>query len=498
MERSAEVRKRPVSTAFVSSRTEELALERRAAYEAITVSGLIPITFDAFLSRLRDADVPQPSVEHELRVSRDRIVRDQVDVLLSQADLFIGIYCETVGTPRRVCGEQPWICYELYRFLVRWVVTTEHEERRSILPRDALSEDSRRQLERAGGDVDLEAAAWMRADGHRLIPALLRDAMLGQGDPSLVETVTAIARERVRLYDRAHHRRQPELEDFLAPFQNHCVRRFESISIPFELSEGEERYIPAHAMLFTHMRERLGNALSTGRLQRATVPEAREGVRFHLAESAASLHRPGVLYLLLRCCFQSGLSLEVLRVGSTRSRHELQGWAVPYRTQGSIDPSVLYFRRALCRTIRHLDPECPAHQDPIACVDVDVPCLVRVDRSPVPSDSDSKALRAAQRRESQWEWGYRFRFVDVPGTLWNLVSLITSYRGNITYLTYDAFFDRREEHEKVGFDRGNRVVEFEIGIASDADRGFGIERAAFEYQVKCLHGYISSNRLQKS
>ena len=58
--------------------------------------------------------------------------------------------------------------------------------------------------------------------------------------------------------------------------------------------------------------------------------------------------------------------------------------------------------------------------------------------------------------------------------------------------------DRRADHEKVGFDRGNRVVEFEIGIASVDGGGFRIERAAFEYQVKCLYGYISSNRIQRS
>lgn len=108
-------RRQPPSV-FISSRMEELTMERRAAFEAIYDCGLVPLMFET-----------EP--EDDPRV--------QINTLVDRADFFLGIYDATLGVPSHdLCGLEP-IVYELYRFLERWKIARGKATRRVVRDLDA-------------------------------------------------------------------------------------------------------------------------------------------------------------------------------------------------------------------------------------------------------------------------------------------------------------------------------------------------------------------------
>ena len=108
-----------MATVFISSRMDELALERRAAYEAIARARHAPLSFDAALTKLSDSNVsPPPWDGQEQRVSGRRELREQHDTLIDNSEFFLGIYEAGAGEPEYSLHWLSWIEYELVRFLL--------------------------------------------------------------------------------------------------------------------------------------------------------------------------------------------------------------------------------------------------------------------------------------------------------------------------------------------------------------------------------------------
>jgi hypothetical protein len=87
-------------TIFISSRMEELALDRRTAFDAAYFSDFVPLLF-----------------ENE---PRGKDEKSKIDTLVDSSDYFLGLYHQSIGTKNEnLCGLEP-IRYELYRFLLRF------------------------------------------------------------------------------------------------------------------------------------------------------------------------------------------------------------------------------------------------------------------------------------------------------------------------------------------------------------------------------------------
>ena len=488
-------------------------MERRAAYEAISSAGFVPLVFDSPLNHLRDHDIPQSGVRSERRRSRDRVLRDQVDVLLSQADLFIGIYHETLGPCGwRVTGEQSWLEYELYRFITKFVVQEEASLGLEIFPRDQFPDTTKRDLKNAKDD-EARTSAFMRAGHHSIQPQLIRAALAATGPEQLVRTVQDIARRRVRLYHREDREPEPALREFLSPFEPFSTRGFKSSSSPYPQADNIERFIPAHGGLFAHIHDRFIAAVKSEELRKTFWRGYGPGdsiVHFGIRSDHRRYQRPGMLYLILRSCFQAALRLELVVVttkSGDQDENRVDLWASPFRSDDTPMEACDRAREQLCDVFSRLRDGClqagldqgSSLPDQVSCrASNERNCPIEVDLRELPDDNlYSKKVRTQQRRAGHWKWAYRMRFLDVPSTLWSIVSLLASYGGNVAYLTFDSFFDRRANADKVGFEADNQVMEVELGIGSDPESapGFSGDVHAFEYQLKCLYGYISSRRV---
>lgn len=477
----------PAKTVFISSRTEELANERRAAYEAVAAAGLYPLIFDASLNRLRDIDIPmrRSSLEGERRRATDRILRDQVDALIGQSDLFVGIYYRTIGPPQEVVGQSAWLQYELIRFLTRHIVTKEHLTSSEIIPRDQYHLLTRKELENVKGDVEKETSAWMRAGGHRRHREVLYSALKGKVDSPLRTVALDIARDRIFLFTRQENRDwiwDGDLQTLLDPFIKVSVVPFQSHLEKAKAPETDYCFIPADAQLFRSLHEQC-KRFSDDQVARESSQAPEPLISFHLSDTKFThdqyymLNQPGVLSQVLRSCFQAGLDVQLLLVQHPRDcdKPPIRGWAKPYRTPVH-DGQRTDYHEKLRDSFKGL---------------LDLP--FEIGSVARPTGSESKVIRREEHRKGEWSYAYKVRFVDVPGSLWSIVSLITAYHGNISYFTYDADWDSREDFTKVGFEPHNRIVEIQFGIKSEEGHEFSRRIKMFEYQLKCMSGYISSS-----
>ncbi len=106
----------PIATAFISSRMEELAIERKAAFNATYESNITPLLFE----------IEPP----------DKGLKAPLDSLVDRADLFVGIYYKSTGIAHDELFHMTPIEYELWRFLEVWRIRSKHGKTKSNLSDD--------------------------------------------------------------------------------------------------------------------------------------------------------------------------------------------------------------------------------------------------------------------------------------------------------------------------------------------------------------------------
>lgn len=226
----AELQSRPyltVKKVFISSRMEELATERKSAYETIVKMGLVPLMFEA------------------TPASKDDLAK--IDRLIDASDLFLGVYSQTLG-PKLPGKDLAPIEYELYRFLVM------HEFKDQLRSGACKESDKHRivdgVLDGAGGVVGV-------------IGRIRNEIRLSQrGYENKIGRHSQIFSTRVRLFHHVHAT-QPDggmlthgLAAFLKPFR--CIP-FSSCPAADNMGSGATSFLPRHVALQkaidNHMRE---------------------------------------------------------------------------------------------------------------------------------------------------------------------------------------------------------------------------------------------------
>lgn len=260
--RSGDGDRQPISTIFISSRMEEVVAERRAAFDAVFSSGLVPLMFEA-ASDLRHAD------------------RERIDTLIDKADLFLGIYDRTLGDTH--LPEFPSLTpleYELARFVFAV------ELRETV--RDA--QRFREELARRLGPKSEELVELRRGRRGRYAETL---------------------RYRVRLYARDGGFMEKSLFRFLQPYF------VDTLAAERIVRDGESpHFSPIPVVLHDRIRRDVAEAFAT-RFQRCEAGSSGLRVVVSLKDEPGSLER------LLQKIFACGLNLLHIDGGQHRGEYRV-------------------------------------------------------------------------------------------------------------------------------------------------------------------------------
>lgn len=476
-----------VLTVFVSARTDELHLERIAAYEAIGQTGRIPLALDTALNKLSDGALLSRTQEEEKRFSGRRTLREQVDALLDASDAFVGVYCRTAGVPDYSIGWLTWIEYELLRFLTRMVFIRSHglhaERGGGRKPRfHRWRPLTRLQLRRLN--------ALMRDPAH--IAELRRDLhdRPRRGRHTRVERVHTVLAERCRFFLKRTQEEAPalsyDLQEFLLPLRNRVTEV--RTSVLASSRPGDYRFFPAHADLFESLYSALGQ-WQDGPGRRAP----QRSVRVHVRREVHVENRPAILYPLLRILFQLGMNIRQLFVNC------------PAPGKRRLEPGIL----CVARHMRNVDKR--QHERLVTSLrrllreelgEVQEGLRVEVKSTAQLVPGRVSGVHRLRRRGVQ---AYAVRALNVPGMLWSLTTLIASYGGNIVHLRFDEATGAPPEGS---FGAPGCTIDFDVAFELDpkaareagprtryAVESFHANILTFEHQLKILHGVVSVRRL---
>ncbi len=459
--------------AFISTRTEEMSLERRAAVEAAIAADVTPVTYDASIHRLMSTQMPPgapsdtPFVDIENRRGVRRPIWEHIATFLEMCDVFVGVFYHTLGPADDAAASQPWLQFELYRFIAS------HEAARKAA-----------WFTQADG-----AWAWKSADDAVRDPgfgAELRRAIEAQGKDS--DELREFLRESVWLYQWCDNRGMPfanaELQSLLAPFKDQSCRRFSDriMELNNRPTRAELRPVrSAHAELFGLLRQRFSGARASHLARHPPLPDLM--VYLSIEDGHVSPLQPGALYVLLRACFGLGLRLDCLMAGSDDSPR-IRGIASPFASSWDDEEGPL--EMCLQKLLRQgLGLPTSVSSGP------QVRAATVADRARMIEESEVKVFRRRQREQEDCIT-YRVRVGDFAGSLWTIVSIATAFDATIVHLSYDRRWSERPEPQKIGFSHSSLVVDFELGLAfvGQAGEDFWTD---FEYHLKCAPGYISSS-----
>lgn len=257
-------------TVFISSRMDELAIERRSAFAAVYEAGFTPILFEM---------EPQKSE------------REKIDALVDRADLFLGIFYSTIGKSEK---DLLYLCpieYELFRFLTRFDICDEPESWR-------LTDADRKEI-----SARMEKPAYLEDLQKRLRSECARR------EGSLYD----VLRDRIRLFLRKHdpdNWTSRKLLEFLESlpklmFGNNCIKPPETVSFVLD-----DRYVPSHLTLFDQVYRQLCEAQEQGRVKMMPPGDGGSFMRFDIEGE----DQPGLLYRVLEVCFEHALNIKSLLI----------------------------------------------------------------------------------------------------------------------------------------------------------------------------------------
>ncbi|MFK7743347.1 MAG: hypothetical protein AB8H80_23730 [Planctomycetota bacterium] len=473
-------------TIFISTRTDECALERRAAYEAAVSQGLVPFTYDASIHRLSTLTVPQvaPPSSGEVRQTKRRATWDHIATLIDQSDYFVGVYDRTLGAPDRPANNMPWLRFELLRFLA--VQLQQAQQLRAYgmrTPNEALRQADRfeqalrDQLVRPQPNEACNALHDILANRMFLYQRLENDG----DDDSYEERAESDGRPRS----------EPPLAALLDPFWQ-FVRGFKDqvqrlqANTPGQASE----LLPvraAHALLFRKLSEGLRDLHYDPSAAKSEQTRPRI-LEFELSGGGLS-KRPGGLYVFLRTLFQRGLGVQSLWVGDHGKGNDLapmRGTIVGMHHGGF--------------AVAHAAAEA---KHVTALVEAALPG-VSLNIHAAPPDAAHLSERSLQLQAGEFRHlqaqvhsdvlTYRIEVAWMPGVLWAIVAVATAFDANIVHMSTNPRSERTEEGRKVGFELG-RIVEVELSVEAMPDVKWW-NASEFEYQLKSLHGYVSASVLR--
>jgi hypothetical protein len=414
-----------VRTIFISSRMEELAMERQSAFDAIYEAGLTPILF-----------------EMEPRSAE----RKKIDALVDRADLFLGVFYQTIGTPNEnLCGLCP-VEYELYRFLTRFDVCPHPESCQ-------LTEDDRDEISRRMDDRD-----YLRD----LQARLRRECKKEEGE------VFDVVKARVRLFlrvlrqDNSLSRKLAELLDGMP------VERFgNAAEPPPEVIRflQERRYIPSHMDLFHRIFSEVSSALATGRIQRID-PD----IKTQLCCRVKGPDQPGLLFTVLDACFSKALNIKSLSIDKPAAGAPCVELSVLaehfYQTLAEVSPEQL--DRALRYRLTRM-----GHVYEVSCAETPA--------------GESLEVHADQIPEGLYY--YEILTFDVPGIIMLVARLVAHFGGNIEFIHFGDHPMRPR-----GSSHYSALI---LAIRPVAD-GCRIQRdggITLEYELEALLGVVTVFRL---
>ncbi len=482
-------------TVFVSSRTEELWLERNSVYEAIGLAGKIPIMLDTALNKLTDGAFPRGTAESDdRRFSGKRSLRTQVDALVDSADFFVGVYGTLAGIPDYSIRWLTWIEYELLRFLTRILCIRRVKDYAGYQTGPIRLEPWRpltpKQREKLNDKMrDAEHIAYLR----RILMGTPVKKEKGE-----IEQVHSLLDQRCLFYFKkspgARTQLSYDLQEFLLPLRPYL--REVRTTVLSTARPGDHHFFPAHAQLF----EELYRELRAREPAHVMPRKNAASIRIELLRRPKRNHGPGVLYPLLRELFQAGFTIKQLFVGGRYVK-------TPAKTQPGIYCQALAFRGVpiqgarLREVRRELRTALSRELAPVRHM-IKPP---KIEVSGKPYDPMGPARPVHSRKGSVNPIrAYTILAINLPGILWSVATLIAAYGGSIVYLNFD---DRRrasyggwmlgEENGGVEFDVAFRIdakVVKKVGAASKPGiDDYHANIRTFEHQLKVLHGIISVN-----
>jgi hypothetical protein len=440
-----------VSTVFISSRIDELAVERRAVFEAINQVGLVPILY-------------------EIEPRQDTVTR--INTLIDRADFFVGLYSHTIGEKNRDLLEYYPIEYELIRFLA------------------AFDRNVKGQLFRTRRMEDFNRALEDKAYTDKLLPRLRKELMAGEGN------LFNLFRQRVCLFEKDADGDWPvsvRLTKFLEgleriPFKTEQRRLSEGAAslIPEELRL--EMFVPPHATLFELVVRELGRRLyvpgnaspsSAIRLKSAAPVGPRVVVDVEGPDTAGRLHA------VLDTCFQHWINVSAISIFDHGAQRKGQSSSVMTRVRGVLfsdqpdsNASDDADRSGLQQSIERALPT--GHK-------VDV----RMNEFP-PTDLSDDWRPVGPRTGSTF---LRIDAANVPGLMVQVSALILSYECSISYVD----FDLEREHASSGNPRVSNGKAY-LGFSSIQSRRTAGElpRHSLEqliYQLRAVIGVRAVSEL---
>jgi len=392
----------PLSSVFISSRMEELAFERRSVFDALYLSGLTPLAFET-----------EPIGESE---------KLMIDNLVDTADLFVGIYHETIGARQnQLSGFEP-IVYELYRFLLRV--------------------------------FDDEIVALAKESNLEGAESLLNERI---DDPTRIQQLrTAIAEGRlnrmlagrVRLFQMTHNYDSGvsrRLTEFLIPFHQGSARlregeyRYlrafeagrESVSEPVvQGAKHCERFLTARFDLFAQVDRAIREAVEQGfELPRFKSAEE-DGNRHYFEWRVTGRDQPGVLFVVLEAVFRERFNVAMVCAGE------------PIGTEASTDRLVI---EIVARPFLPGEDNAASvearFQSISTSIGASLPPDYPISAKPVPSWPNYRQAKWKPRADKD-RYFYIVETADVPGQVLGLAKRVLFYEANVDLLYFDGRSDR--------------------------------------------------------
>jgi uncharacterized protein DUF4062 len=419
-------------TAFISSRMEELAPERHSAFHAIYSAGLIPLMF-------------------EMEPVQD--IKPQIDGLVDSADLFVGIYFQTIGIPKTDLGTmgpqkrfRHDLCpieYELYRFITR------HWLHPAVGRKPSPLTDSQRK----------EISQRMRDRSHiRKLRELLHrpDAVIAK-----------LLDERILLFQlrrRGESYISRRLADFLP--RPPAITRFSTHVVKSTQHVKEKRYFPPHISLYTALTERLRALVHKRKIGvdcGPLLPDQEFDVRVEGRD------RPGILYEMLCALQMCGLNMNQIAVTKNGKEVEVLAAVAPYYGRLLAEE-----RRGLLATTSNRLKE-------------------KFCQLTVEVNKELKPRFAPRAQRSPYE--YAIRAANLPGLAKAICELIVDWGGNIEFIGYNS-------HVADGLKGDGSVTgKYHQGVFGISPVGSSPKlatlggRMEFEYRVRSLIGVLDVEEL---
>lgn len=392
-------------TVFISSRMDELAMERRSAFAAVYEAGKIPILFET---------EPQ---ENEIA---------RIDALVDRADLFLGIYYETYGERSDgLCGLSP-IAYELYRFIARF----------ATIGNNPLSSTAKNEIRH-----NLEKKKYLKQLRNDLRVQLANRA--GQ--------LHEIFSERVRLFLRTHGSEEGMISRSLAAFLEDLPRiEFHTVELkpPVNLRPyaEKERYVAPHTDLFDKIFRRLLKS-KTRTIVVSQSPRVPTPLFFCTINGD---DEAGLLYRALEVCFADGFNIKDLAIRKDNPRTP---------ANGGIEVQIIL-------ELFHAQTDREAYSSRASSLRQGLEIKTRRNVKIVELAREAFiGLREEAGMIPDLLFYYRVEAADVPGLLMTVTRLISHFGGSIEYVCYPHDYSQAGQHVYVPVIIGVEPVAADVRFA---------------------------------